>query len=118
VDASELTLVVGGVEAVMRDRATGEVRKDQVTGKTMYAVHVMAIAPGEARPDQWSIRVAGEPEGVRVGSVVRVRNLVAVTWEMDDRHGLSFRADAVESVDAARPAASSGATTSGASKAA
>lgn len=61
----------------------------------------MAVSAGDAKPEQWPVRVTGEPSGFGVGSTVAVKGLVAMTWEMEDRHGLSFRADSVEAVSAA-----------------
>jgi len=94
-----MTLIVGGIEPVV-DRSTGAVRIDRESGRPLFTVHVMAVSAGDAKPEQWPVRVTGEPSGFGVGSTVQVKNLVAVTWEMEDRHGLSFRAESVEAVSA------------------
>ncbi|MBA3339355.1 MAG: hypothetical protein H0T54_06370 [Geodermatophilaceae bacterium] len=100
VSTQGMTLIVGGVEPVV-DRSTGAVRVDRESGRPLFTVHVMAVSAGDAKPEQWPVRVCGEPAGFGVGSTVAVKNLVAVTWEMEDRHGLSFRADSVQAVSAA-----------------
>jgi hypothetical protein len=44
------------------------------------------------------VRIAGEPTGTFTGQPVKVQGLTAMTWEIDSRHGVSFR---VERLDAA-----------------
>lgn len=105
VETTGMVLIAGAIEPVV-NRDTGEVKADRDSGKPMYLVYVMAISAGAAKPEQFGIRVAGEPAGIGVGAVVRVRGLVAVTWEMEDRHGLSFRADAIEPAERASSASS------------
>jgi len=99
VSTQGMTLIVGGVEPVV-DRSTGAIKVDRESGAPLFTVHVMAISAGDPKPDQWPVRVAGEPSGFGVGSVVAVKNLVAMTWEMEDRHGLSFRAESISAVSA------------------
>jgi hypothetical protein len=45
----------------------------------------------------WPVRIAGEPKGISTGQPVRVEGLTALTWEMEGRHGVSFRVRALES---------------------
>ena len=42
------------------------------------------------------VKVAGEPKSLTLGAQVKVTGLVATTWQMGDRHGVSFRAERVE----------------------
>lgn len=42
------------------------------------------------------LRTAGESKGLSVGGAVKVSGLVATTWAMGDRSGVSFRAAKVE----------------------
>ena len=100
VSTQGMTLIVGGIEPVV-DRSTGAVRIDRDSGAPLFTVHVMAISAGDPKPEQWPVRVSGEPSGFGVGGVVQVKNLVAMTWEMEDRHGLSFRAESITAVSAA-----------------
>lgn len=104
IDTEGLVLIVGGVEAVT-DRDTSAAVIDRDTGKQLFTVHLMAVTAGE-RPEQLSVRVAGQPTGVGLGCQVKVRELVARTWEIGDRHGLSFRATAIELVVAGQRAQS------------
>lgn len=50
--------------------------------------------------------MSGEPVGVTEGVRVQVTGLTAFSWAMGDRHGLSFRADAITPVPASAPVAS------------
>ncbi|MFI6443543.1 hypothetical protein [Kitasatospora sp. NPDC050543] len=91
-------------EARMANRETGEVRKDR-EGNTVYTVGVAVRQEGR-RASVVEISVSGEPVGVVEGVRVSVTGLVAFSWAMGDRHGLSFRADAITPAPVA-PAASS-----------
>lgn len=44
------------------------------------------------------VKVAGEPKGLGEFTPVRVSELVATTWQMGDRTGVSFRAAAIEAI--------------------
>ncbi|MBA3339846.1 MAG: helix-turn-helix domain-containing protein [Geodermatophilaceae bacterium] len=62
-----MTLIVGGVEPMV-DRSTGAVRVDRESGRPLFTVHVMAVSAGDAKPEQWPVRVCGEPVGFGVGT--------------------------------------------------
>jgi hypothetical protein len=51
---------------------------------------------GEARRLRHPLRAAGEPKGISTGQPVKVQGLTAMTWEIDGRHGVSFRVDGLE----------------------
>jgi hypothetical protein len=90
-----LTAITSGYEPVIRDHKTGELAVDPKTGQTHYRVHVTVVLPGEVRPQVWSIRVLGEPKGLQAGQAVTMSGLIASEWEMEDRHGIGFRAESV-----------------------
>lgn len=92
-------------EVRIANRETGEVRKDR-DGQTVYTVGV-AVRQDGRRASIIEISVSGEPVGVVEGVRVHVTGLTAFSWAMGDRHGLSFRADAITPVPAPAPAASS-----------
>ena len=98
------SFVAGGFEPVLKDRRTGEVKVDDSTGQTMFAVHLMVFFAGQPKPDVWTVRVVGEPKGVQQGVPVKVVDLVATDWEFQSeqglRHGISLKALAVEPVAA------------------
>ncbi|GAA2751094.1 hypothetical protein [Kitasatospora cinereorecta] len=60
----------------------------------MYTVGVAVRQEGR-RASVIEISVSCEPVGVTEGVRVSVTGLTAFSWAMGDRHGLSFRADAI-----------------------
>lgn len=88
IDTGSVTLVAGKVEAVI-DFETKRPKAD-ANGEPIYAIDLVALGCEGAQI--WPVKVSGEPKGVVVGQPVRVTELVAVPWSMEDRHGISFRA--------------------------
>jgi hypothetical protein len=95
-------------EARLANRETGEVKKNK-DGLTVYTVGVAVRQEGR-RASVIEISVHGEPVGVVEGVRVSVTGLVAFSWAMGDRHGLSFRADAITPVPTAPAPAATSAT--------
>jgi len=97
-DRFETAMATAPPSPRIKDRDTGELRVDP-EGRTLYQVPVLVVPPGS---DGEVIRVSvpGEPTGVTAGVPVRLRDLVAVPWEMERnghlRWGIAFRASAVE----------------------
>lgn len=96
----------------VRDRESGEVRKDR-DGRTQFSVGVCVIQ--ERDSDVVSVTVAGEPAGLVRGAPVLVRALVAIPWEQRDdrsgqlRHGVAFRAESITAAgDGSAPSGSGG----------
>ena len=56
---------------------------------------------GEDGAEVWPVRVAGEPKGISTGQPVKVDGLTAMSWEIDGRHGISFRVRRLEASGAA-----------------
>ncbi|WP_406270553.1 hypothetical protein OHT93_18930 [Streptomyces sp. NBC_00191] len=83
-------------EAKISNTETQEVKKDR-DGNTIYTVAV-TVRQDRRRISVIEIAVTGEPKGVEEGQIVQVTGLVAFAWAMGDRHGISFRADAVTPV--------------------
>ena len=46
--------------------------------------------------DVIAVKVSGEPKGLGELQYVKVVGLVATTWQMDNRFGVSFRAERIE----------------------
>lgn len=106
VNTNELTLIAGGpAEPIIKDRTTGELARDRETGKTMFRLHLMVLVPGDARPQVWPVKVAGEPPAIKQGQAVQVTGLVAADWENAGRHGTTFQADTVTPAGAQAKAA-------------
>jgi hypothetical protein len=63
-------------------------------GKTIYSVDVVAI--GQEGADILSVKLSGEVKGLSLGVPVKLTGLVATTWQMGDRHGVSFRCSRID----------------------
>src|SRR5690349_20626432 len=100
VDTDGMTFIVGGIRGVMDFETKAQVL-DKSSGVPLFDVDVMAVLSGE-RPEQLTVRVVGQPSGIEIGTRVRFRDLSARTWEMGDRHGVSFKASLVEPWTAGR----------------
>jgi hypothetical protein len=92
-------LLTEAPEPKVRDRQTGEVAKDAVSGE--------ALMDGESSLIKVTVPESGVSEGLVLGSPVSLPGLVARPWESvfngQQRHGIAFRAAAV--TPAAFPAA-------------
>jgi hypothetical protein len=95
VDVSAFTgfMCVNPPEPKVANLDTGEVRKDRVSGQTMFVVGVVAMRGRDSSVIQ--VNVPGEPGGLGVGTALRLVGLEAAPWDRDGRSGVSFRAVAV-----------------------
>ncbi|MFE2534220.1 hypothetical protein [Streptomyces sp. NPDC059371] len=90
-------------EAKISNFETQEVKRDR-DGNPVWTVAVTVRQDGR-RISVIEIAVTGQPKGIDEGRIVKVTGLTAFMWSMGDRHGVSFRADAITPVHGA-PAAS------------
>ena len=74
----------------------GRQRADKATGELLWGLDLVALG-GKDGAEVWNVRMAGEPKGIATGQPVKVQGLTAMTWEIDGRHGISFRARLIES---------------------
>lgn len=104
IDTAKFTGIICAVAPAPRvaNRETGQLRVDRETGQTVYQVGLCLMAGTSA--DVVNVSVPGEPAGVQIGIPVQVRDLVAIPWENDGRHGIAFRAAEIRPLTA--PAAS------------
>ncbi|WP_326597344.1 SCO3933 family regulatory protein [Streptomyces sp. NBC_01803] len=83
----------------VRDRQTGEIAKDAVSGEALMRISVVYIQDGESSLVQVTIPESGVSEGLVLGAPVALPGLVARPWESvfngQQRHGIAFRAAAV-----------------------
>ncbi|WP_367138169.1 MULTISPECIES: SCO3933 family regulatory protein [Streptomyces] len=89
-----------------------EVKRDR-EGNTIWTVGVMVRQDGR-RVSVIEVAVAGEPKGIAEGVEVRLTGLEAFAWAMGDRHGISFRANAITPAPTTTAAASAPAGRTGA----
>ncbi|MGV9313425.1 SCO3933 family regulatory protein [Streptomyces sp. NPDC003691] len=106
IDTAKFTGIICAVPPSPRvaNRETGQLKIDRTTGKTMYQVGLCLMSGASA--DVVNVSVPGEPAGVQLGMPVHVRDLVAMPWENDGRHGIAFRAEEIRPLSA--PAAAKG----------
>lgn len=90
-------------EVRLANRETGEVKTNR-EGVPVYTVGVAVRQEGR-RASIIEISVTGEPVGVAEGVRVTVSGLVAFSWAMGDRHGMSFRAESITPAPPATPPA-------------
>lgn len=83
----------------VRDRQTGEIARDAVSGETLMRLGVVYIEDGESSLVQVTVPESGVSGGLVLGGPVALPGLVARPWESvfngQQRHGIAFRAAAV-----------------------
>jgi hypothetical protein len=92
-------LLTEAPEPKVRDRQTGEIAKDAVSGETLMTIGVVYIEDGESSLIKVTVPESGVTEGLTLGAPVSLVGLVARPWESvfngQQRHGIAFRAVAV-----------------------
>jgi hypothetical protein len=83
-----------------RTNRDGVIRQD-ADGVTQYVVGVAVVQKERRGADVINVVVSGQPSGVDEGSLVEITGLTAVDWEVDGRHGTSWRAESIALVSAA-----------------
>jgi hypothetical protein len=99
IDVSSLTFIAGSDPAGVTDME-GRQRTDKASGELLWGLDLVALG-GKDGAEVWNVRVAGEPKGISTGQPLRVEGLTAQTWEIDGRHGISFRVERLEAASAA-----------------
>ena len=93
IDTSALKFASGGAPKPIVDFGTKMPKLDE-NGVPMFQVTLFTItSDGE---ENLKVKVSGEPKGLTPFGIVKITNLMAQTWEVNDQHGVSFRADAIE----------------------
>ncbi|NGO72144.1 hypothetical protein [Streptomyces boncukensis] len=100
IDTSAATVLLTEVpEPKVRDRQTGEIAKDAVSGESLMKVGVVYIDEGESALIHVTVPESGVTEGLALGAPVSLPGLVARPWEYvfngQQRHGIAYRAAAV-----------------------
>jgi hypothetical protein len=99
IDVRNLTFIAGSDPAGVMDME-GRQRADKATGELLWGLDLVALG-GEDGAEVWPVRVAGEPKGISTGQPVKVDGLTAMSWEIDGRHGISFRVRRLEAAGSA-----------------
>ncbi len=93
IDTAGLRFRVDAVEA--KTDLAGSPVLDKASREPKFAVHLTVRAVDRARPDQWTVTVAGQPK-ITVDSYVTLAGVVAYPWEQGDRHGIALRAESIQ----------------------
>lgn len=100
-DTSWLTFAVGSEPELVIDFETKQPKADgQGQGQPIYAVQLIASyrddRSGKQKSEIVSVKLAGAPPEVPIGTPVRVVDLVAVPWATSERSGVAYRAAGIE----------------------
>jgi hypothetical protein len=95
IHTDSLSFIAVGLPEPVVDFDSRQPRTDP-DGRPIFAVGVVAL--GNEGADILTVKVAGQPRGIVQGAPVRVTDLVATTWQMAERHGMSFRAESIEPI--------------------
>ena len=88
IDTAALTFICASEPEAVVDFDSKQPRHDP-DGRALYSLSIVAL--GVEGVDILIVKVAGLPKGITAGSPVKVTELVATTWQMKDRNGVSFR---------------------------
>jgi hypothetical protein len=94
IDLSNLSFIAGSDPAGVLDMDRRP-RADKATGELLWGLDLVVLG-GEDGAEVWPVRMVGEPKGIRTGQALRVEGLIAAPWEIEGRHGISFRARVIE----------------------
>ena len=92
INVQNLTFIAVSQPEAVVDFDSKQPRTD-TDGRPIFAVGVVAL--GNEGADILTVKVADQPKGITQGAPVTITDLVATTWQMGDRHGVSFRAGSI-----------------------
>ncbi|KJF15993.1 hypothetical protein AXFE_31450 [Acidithrix ferrooxidans] len=101
INTQNMQFIVATLPEAVIDFESKQPRIDS-DGQPISAVGLIALGADGA--EILSVKVAGQPKGLTQGSLVKVTGLLATTWQMGDRHGVSFRAEGIEPLNPPRTA--------------
>ena len=93
IDTSGMTFMCAAPARPATDFDTGQHKVD-VNGELLFSLQVVALDEDGAQII--SVKVPGDPK-LGQGAMLRFDGLVAMPWSMNDRSGVAFRANGVES---------------------
>jgi hypothetical protein len=103
VDTSVIHFVSAGPAEPAIDFDTKQQKTDP-KGVALNQVHLFVVGEAGTR-EVITVKVAGEVRSLGQFTPVKVTDLVAITWSMGERSGVSFSASKVEAIAASRTAA-------------
>ncbi len=94
VDLTRLTGVICVAAPEERTDLEGQIRKDR-EGNTLWVTGVAVRRTGTRKASVIDVQTPAEPLGVTEGLPVGVTELDVSLWEIEGRHGLSYRAASI-----------------------
>ncbi len=100
-DTSWLAFAVGSEPEPVIDFETKQHKTDD-QGQPIYAVQLIASyrddRSGKQKSEIVSVKLAGAPTTLPIGTPVKPVDLVAVPWATSERNGVAYRAAGLESL--------------------
>ncbi|MFI7594013.1 hypothetical protein [Micromonospora sp. NPDC049359] len=94
VDLSRLSGLLCVAAPERKTDLDGVIQKDR-DGNALWVTGVAVRRSGTRKASVIDVRTSAEPEGVTEGSAVGVTELDVSLWEIEGRHGLSYKAASV-----------------------
>ncbi|TDC38724.1 hypothetical protein [Micromonospora sp. KC213] len=94
VDLSRLTGLLCVAAPEPKTDLDGEQRKDR-DGNHLWVTGIAVRRAGTRKASVIDVQTAAQPEGVTEGSPVGVTELDVSLWEIEGRHGLSYKAASI-----------------------
>ena len=104
VDTSVTHFVSAGPSEPVIDFDTKQPKVDP-NGVAVNQVHLFVVGDGGTR-EVIAVKVSGEIRGLGLFTPVKVTDLLATTWSMEGRSGVSFSASKIEAIIAKASASS------------
>jgi hypothetical protein len=101
IDTQAISFGVARASEPVVEFETKAPRLDAATNQPLFNAYL--FVSGDGTSDSITVKVVGEPKALPVFTPVRVVGLVASTWDIGDKHGVSFRAERIESLVAKAP---------------
>jgi hypothetical protein len=98
VDTAGMQFLVAVAPEPARDWDTKEQRVD-TDGQPIFSGQLVALGDGNAQI--LPVKVPGDPGPLPQGTPVKVTGLVATPWSLDQRTGVSFKAERIEALASA-----------------
>jgi hypothetical protein len=102
VDTNVVSFVSAGPTEPSVDFDT-KLQKTDAKGVAINQVHLFVV--GDGTREVITVKFSGDARGLGQFTPVKVTDLVAITWSMGDRSGVSFSASKVEAVTTSRATA-------------
>ncbi|MEV0897921.1 hypothetical protein [Actinoplanes sp. NPDC049802] len=94
VDLTRLTGLMCVSAPEQRTDLDGQVRKDR-DGNTLWVTGIALRRAGTRKASVIDVQTAAEPVGVAEGTMIGLTELDVTLWEIEGRHGLSYRAASI-----------------------